>query len=449
MLQLTALKEHCQLASPFQSSGRVIGVRGVLILARMPQSAVGNMCYIALSGRAPLPAQVISFQDDLMALAPFDEIHGLTPGAQVHDTGAPPQFRISSQVIGKILDPLGRLLSDPACQPPHLHPIEVDISAAPPNPLERAGIDEILTTGVRSIDGLLTLGYGQRIGLFAPSGAGKSTLLAMLARNALVDITVIGLVGERGREVNDFLHKALGQEALARTVVICATSEQSALRRVLAAQTATAVAEYFRARKKRVLLLIDSLTRVARAMRDVGLAAGEVPVRQGYTPSVYALLPKLLERAGNDKHGSITGIYTVLTNNEQDSDPLSDELKSLLDGHLLLDSSMAQRGIRPALDPLNSVSRLAVKLHPADYLEARDTVLAIMARLRKDKDMLIFGGVPDPELKAALHLEQPLLDFLNQAQNEKCSLQTTLSACRRLAREFKEKTTPVFSASNI
>lgn len=449
MLELSSLYESIEPVPSYQSIGRVVATKGSLILARIPQSSLGNLCYIKTPAQKQIAAQVMSFQEDLIALAPYDEMQGLSPGAEVCDTGAPPKIHVTEKLIGQILDSLGKPLLRSSASLEQSELCGVAICSQPPNPLERTTIDSILETGVRVVDSLCTLGYGQRIGLFASSGVGKSTLLGMLARGAKVDLTVIGLVGERGREVKDFIEHALGSEALAKSIVICATSDEPPLRRYLAAHTATAVAEYFRAHHKRVLLLIDSLTRVARAIRDLSLAAGEIPVRQGYTSSVYTQLPKLLERAGNDSRGSITAIYTVLTNPEQNDDPLGDEIKSLLDGHLVLDPAVMQRGIRPAVDPLLSVSRLMPKLHSAAYLKDTEMILKMAARLKKDKDLLIFGGTPDSELQAALELEDELVDFLTQGIGEKAALSATLERCSALAQAFREKRKQRLSTSDI
>jgi FliI/YscN family ATPase len=267
---------------------------------------------------------------------------------------------------------------------------------------------------VRAIDTFCPIGYGQRLGIFAGAGVGKSTLLGMIARHADVDVCVIALVGERGREVQEFIHECLGEEGLARSVVVVATSDESPLRRLIAPQTATSIAEYYRAQGLRVLLLVDSLTRTARAIREVELAAGEPPVRQGYTSGVYTELPRLLERAGNDDSGSITALYTVLTTGEQDSDPLADEIKSILDGHLVLSQQVQLEGIRPAIDVLRSVSRLREKLQSEEVRVCMENLLTVLGRLRRDRDIVLLGGSPDPALRTALRIEPELKRFLSQ-----------------------------------
>lgn len=424
-----------------QSTGRVLATRGPLIIASIPLVAKGDLCLVNLRGGRLLLAQVAAFDGEAVSLAPFDDFDGLTPGAQVKSTGSVPKIRMSNNMLGSVVDALGipRGLESSRFQNDHLNGIQIPVVQSPPDPLERSPISTILPTGIRSIDGLCTLGYGQRIGLFAGAGVGKSTLLGMIARNAAVDVSVIALVGERGREVNDFIEESLGQEGLKKSIVVCATSDETPLRRFMAVQTATAIAEYFRARGKHVLLLVDSLTRVARAIRDVSLAAGELPVRQGYTPSVYTQLPMLLERTGTDRKGSISAIYTILINGEQELDPLGEEIKSLLDGHLVLDSRMARLGVRPAIDPLASISRLLPRLHEPDYTKAVETILCLMGRLRKDKDLLLFGGTPDAQLKIALELEPALLGLLNQSTQYCAGLKNTLQEFTDLAKEVSRR----------
>ena len=396
-----------------RTAGRLVAMRGPTLVARIPQCAVGDMCHV--QGRHHVvPAMVVSVQEDLASLAPLCECAGIGPGAAVLNSRSGPQVRVGNASLGCVVDALGSVLqkTGPAREESHLH--SVPLMANPPPPLSRGRITEILPTGIRSIDGFLTLGLGQRVALMAGAGVGKSTLLGMMCRNASVDVSVIALIGERGREVNEFIQESLGPEGLRQAVVVVSTSDEPPLRRYLAALTATAIAEYFRDQGKRVLLMIDSLTRVARAIRDMTLATGELPVRQGYTPSVYSLLPRLLERAGPGSHGSISALYTVLTNGERDIDPLAEEIKSLLDGHLVLEQSAALAGIRPAIDPLQSVSRLSRQLQTSEQQAATQHILALLQRLKRDKDILLLGGSPDEQLKRALQLEPEITKFRNQ-----------------------------------
>jgi type III secretion protein N (ATPase) len=290
-----------------------------------------------------------------------------------------------------------------------------------------------MPTGIRAIDGFCTLAYGQRIGLFAPAGVGKSTLLGAMARGAAVDVVVAALVGERGREVNEFITDVLGPEGQKRAIVVVSTGDEPPLRRAYAPRTATAIAEYHRSHGRRVLLLVDSLTRAARALREIGLAAGEIPVRHGFTPSVYAELPRLLERAGTDEHGSITAIYTVLTHEEAESDPLGDEIKSLLDGHIVLSSRAFRRGRRPAIDIPRSISRLAHRVRTESLNAAVMTCAAALERLERDRDVVLFGGQPDAALSAALRLEGELEKFLSQSTHEHTPLEESFRRLTLLA----------------
>lgn len=406
----------------FKITGKLLAVKGTVVLARIPSVAIGDLCYIERRKGDPIPAQVISFSEDAVTLAPFDLLDGVSPGASVFSDGEATKIELVGDPLGQVIDAFGRPLSivnqslGRAGLPPAKQKLQ--LSSEPPNPLSRSDISEILRTGVRSIDTLCTLAVGQRVGLFAGAGVGKSTLLGMITRNAAVDVIVIALVGERGREVNEFIHDSLGAEGLKRSVLVVSTSDESSIRRLMAAKTATAIAEHYRDQGKRVLLLIDSLTRSARAMREIGLAAGELPVRQGYTPSVFTELPKLLERAGNSDKGSISAIYTVLTNNEREVDPLAEEIKSLLDGHITLSTAVAQQGIRPAIDLTTSVSRVITRVRDREATQTISEALKLLARIKKDKDILLLGGTPDPELQRAIDLEPKLIKFLSQGVSE-------------------------------
>jgi len=433
MFDLSALPEALAPSGTARIRGTVVSIEGPIVSARLPLAGLGDLCSITLRTGKALEAVVAGFSGDLARLAPFEAADGITPGSPVESCGARPMVALPRMPLGGVYDVFGKPLSTASDQelplssssaslervPLNRLPLyRLPLYRAPPPPLTRRPIQDRFETGIRVIDGLCTLGIGQRIGLFAGPGVGKSTLLGSIARNANCDVVVAALVGERGREVGEFLRDALGVEGLRKSIVVVATSDESAIRRSLAAHSATTIAEHYRAQGKNVLLLVDSLTRVARAIREVTLAAGEVPVRQGYTPSVYAELPRLLERSGNDAKGSITAIYTVLTNGENETDALADEAKSLLDGHLELDAKIGERGIRPAIDPLRSISRLMPRVRSAEELGAAEQIRKALSRLRKDKDMLLFGATPDPELKRLLELEPRLLSFLNQGPRE-------------------------------
>jgi len=419
--------------------GKVVGVNGSVVLARIPNASIGDRCTITLRNGRPLSAQVISFREDVVSLAPFDHIEGVYPGAPVEHEGKRLTVEISDDLIGTVVDATGRRMTGFFNETTEkIRGTEQSVHNRSPDPLLRTGISQTLITGVGVLDGLLTIGYGQRLGLFASAGVGKSTLLGMIARNAAVDVTIIALIGERGREVREFIDDSLGPDGLKRAIVVVSTSDESPLRRELAALTATAIAEHFRAQGKRVLLLVDSLTRMARAIRDVRLAAGELPVRQGYPASVYTELPRLLERAGTDEHGSITAIYTVLTNPENDVDPLGDEIKSILDGHIVLDPKLAELGIRPAVDVTTSISRLLPRLHSPEYLSTIQTITRILSRLKRDRDILLFGGTPDHELKAALECEQELLGLITQKPGETTAFHLLAEKLTALASQFRK-----------
>lgn len=433
MLRVDELKRALPKYGSERSRGTVVGVHGPLVTARIPLAAVGDLCSIAVRGGRSIPAQVIAFTESLVKLAPFEAPEGVVPGAAVRGAGHAPRLAISAPPLGAVLDALGRPL-DGSCADGAS--ITLDLYARPPNPLERRPIRTQLVTGVRSIDGLCGLGCGQRLGLFAGAGVGKSTLLGMIARNSSAAVNVIALVGERGREVREFIDQCLGGPGLRRSVVIAATSDESSMRRTLAAYTATAVAEHYRERGLDVLLLVDSLTRLARALREVGLAAGEIPVRQGYTASVYTELPRLLERGGTSARGSITAVYTVLTHGEQEADPLGEEIKSILDGHVVLSEAAAQQGVFPAVDHALSVSRLFPALHSPQYLEQARLVKRILSRLKRDRDILLLGGTPDAELEAALKIEPRINAFLKQRPDENCPWSESRRLVEELAAEY-------------
>lgn len=435
MLQLAELQKSLHLSQQFQSSGRVVAIRGPIVQATLPHAALGDLCTISKRGGYSVPAQVVGFQEATVNLAPLGQIEGILNGANVKNSGRPLQIPIYQTSQGQILNAFGEPLK--ASQPTLSPQLWTDLIKPPPDPLERPSINTPLQTGIRVIDALCPIGYGQRVGLFAGAGLGKSTLLGSIARNAFVDLNVIALIGERGREVGDFIRDVLGPKGLEKSIVIVATSEQPAMLRALAGQTAMAIAEHYRQKSQRVLLLVDSLTRMARAIRDVGLAAGEIPVRQGYTATVYSELPRLLERAGNDHNGSITAVYTVLTNGDSDIDPLGEEIKSLLDGQIVLSNSVAQRGIRPAIDPGESISRLTGKLLHPQELRATQVIRRLISRVKSDKDLVLLGGRPDHELAAALQVEEDLQSFISQEASVSCPLNKTFDSMHALVSKFE------------
>lgn len=395
------------------SRGKVLSVRGLVLTATLPQAAVGDLCYVHATERAEIPAMVVGFDENTVTLAPFSHLQGIAPGAQVKNSAKTPEVTVSDELLGHVVDCCGSIIdSRPLSNSKHAY--KVSIYNAAPNPLTRERLLTHFNTGVASIDLFTPLAYGQRLGVLAPAGSGKSTLLGMIARNADIDCAVIGLIGERGREVREFIEDVLGVEGLKRSVVVVSTSDEPAIRRMLAPYTATAIAEYFRAKGKRVLLVIDSLTRTARAMREVGLSSGELPIRHGYPASVYAELPRLIERTGSNERGSITALYSVLSDQERELDPLSEEIQSLVDGQIRLSRDVALRGIRPAIDLTRSISRLATKiLSPHEQLERRK-IVSMLGRLERDRDIMLLGGTPDTELETLLKLEPRLRALCHQ-----------------------------------
>ncbi len=409
--------------------GTVTAVVGLLCRGRCAGVTVGELVRIA-RGDDDLLAEVVGFRDGEVVLLPLGELHGIAPGAAITATGSPLTFPCGPAVLGRVLDGLGR-------------PIDGDAVDAPPWPVERAApspstrppISRPLATGVRAVDGFLTLGEGQRVGVFAAAGVGKSTLLSQLARTADADVIVLGLVGERGRELGDWL-AALGPSR-SRTVVVCATSDAPSLVRVRAASTATAVAEHFRDRGARVLLVVDSLTRVARAQREVGLSAGEPPARHGYPPSVFALLPRLIERTGTAPTGSITAIYAVLVAGDDLDEPIADEVRGIVDGHIVLDRRLAQRGHFPPIDILASVSRLFQRLAPASQRDAAVRVRRWLARYEDQRDLIHIGAYKagtDRALDEAIARQPAIERFLQQGSDEVATIDETRAVLEGIGR---------------
>jgi flagellum-specific ATP synthase len=373
----------------FNVEGKVNQVIGLVIEASLPQGQVGELCEIYTQDGGIMQAEVVGFKGDRVLLMPLSELVGISPGSRVRKCPRPMSIPVGPQLLGRVLDGLGNPIDGKG-------PLRMEnrqpVYNTPPNPLARKRIHEPLSTGIKSIDGLLTLGKGQRVGIFAGSGVGKSVLLGMIARYTSAEVNVIGLIGERGREVREFIERDLGEEGLKRSVVIAATSDQAALVRVKGALIATAVAEYFRNQGMDVMLMMDSLTRVAMAQREIGLASGEPPTTKGYTPSVFALLPKLLERAGCDSLGSITGLYTVLVENDDMDEPIGDAARSILDGHIVLSRRIATKGHYPAIDVLESVSRLKNEHDPF----AAQTIsgdFGMMANYRESEDLINIGAM--------------------------------------------------------
>ena len=417
--------------SPLAITGTLISVQGSHIVARLPQGSVGDLCWIQTRNRGEVRGQILSFHENDFSLALFDGPEGIFPGARVRAFGSQLTIPVSMSLLGQIVSPLGLPLNEPSqlitcCE---MRPL----FSSPPLATTRPLISEPLITGIRSIDGFCRLGRGQRMAICAQAGVGKSTLLGMIARRSEVDVIIVALVGERSREVKEFIEETLGSEGIRRSVVVVATSSDSSLLRQTAPYTATTIAEYFRDQGMNVLLIVDSLTRLARAIRETSLAAGDLPVRHGYTNAVYTQLPRLVERAGTSSTGSITGLYTVLTNTEDDIDPLADEVKSLLDGHLVLSKELATLGIRPAVDITQSISRLFTRLSSPIHQEYAQEVRRMLSRFLKEREIALLGGTPDRELHAIIEHQKELSELLTQEAHDVSSPIETEQRIRSLA----------------
>lgn len=381
--------EKLERVAPYTVSGRIVQVVGLVIESNGPNSRVGDLVWIQTQSGDLIPAEVVGFRGDRVLLMAMGELDGVRAGDFTIGTSRCLEVGVGDALLGRTLDGLGNPIDD-------MGPIAVDamypIHAAPPNALSRTMISQPMGTGVRSIDGMLTLGLGQRVGIFAGSGVGKSTLLGMIARSSEADVNVIALVGERGREVREFIQKDLGPEGLKRSVIVCATSDQPALVRLKAAQTATAISEYFRDRGKKVMLMMDSVTRFCMAQREIGLAVGEPPSTKGYTPSVFAILPKLMERTGNSDKGSITALYTVLVEGDDTNEPIADAARSILDGHIVLNRKLVGRGHYPPIDILQSLSRTMPMVVAPDHMQAARQVREWVAAYDDVEDLVNIGA---------------------------------------------------------
>jgi type III secretion system H+-transporting two-sector ATPase len=430
------LGEHIEALdwlSPVEVRGRVTELVGLLIRAAVPGARVGEVCLIRSPHSArELRAEVVGFRGGEVILMPLGDIHDVAMGAEVVSTGTPLTVRVGDSLLGRVLDGLG----EPADgRGPVEEAQERAVSARPPDPLRRRRVLKPLSTGVRAIDGLLTVGEGQRVGIYAAAGVGKSTLLGMLARNTEADVNVIALVGERGREVRDFIEHDLGEEGLRRSVVVVATSNEPSLVRLKAAYIATTVAEYFRDRGLRVLMLMDSVTRFARALREVGLAAGEPPARAGFPPSVFSELPRLLERTGNSDRGSVTAFYTVLVEGDDLTEPIADETRSILDGHIVLTRALANAGHYPAIDVGQSVSRVMPSVTRPAHVEAARRFREVQAAYEAQKDLILIGAYKkgsDPRTDLAVAKADAMNAFLRQGTAEKVSAPAAVGQLQKI-----------------
>ncbi|HCL00244.1 MAG TPA: flagellar protein export ATPase FliI [Candidatus Marinimicrobia bacterium] len=419
--------------SPVRIDGRVSQVVGLVIEAILPDGTLGELCEIHVKSGEVIRAEIVGFRQDKVLLMPLDETVGISPGNRISRCPLPLTVQVGPELLGRILDGLGNPIDGKG-------PIRAKnrrrVYNAPPHPLKRQRIKQVLTTGIRTIDGLVTVGKGQRVGIFAGSGVGKSILLGMMARYTDADVNVIALIGERGREVREFIERDLGEEGLKHSVVIVATSDQAAMVRIKGALIATAIAEYFRDQEKDVMLLMDSLTRVAMAQREIGLASGEPPTTKGYTPSVFALLPRLLERAGTNQVGSITGLYTVLVESDDMDEPISDASRAILDGHIVLSRKMSTKGHYPAIDVLESISRLKNEVTSMEQEKCSQKVLEMLADYRNSEDLINIGAYApgsNPKIDLAIKNINAINQFLQQDINISANFEETLSHLMKLA----------------
>ncbi len=421
-----------------EMSGTVQKVVGMTIESRGPMVKMGDICkvYPHFGDQAVL-AEVLGFKDQSVVLMPFGNVSGIGAGNKVVATGQEYMVPVGEGLKGRILDALGRPMDDQGpIEPEAYYPIE----NMPPNPLDRVRIKEMLPLGVSAIDSMLTVGKGQRIGIFAGSGVGKSTLLGMIARRASADINVITLVGERGREVLDFIEKDLKEEGLRKSVLVVATSDQPALLRLKSAMVGTAIAEFFRDQGYNVMLMMDSLTRFAMAQREIGMTVGEPPVSRGFPPSVYSMLPKLLERSGTSKKGSITGIYTVLVEGDDMNEPIADTVRGILDGHFVLSRKLANNNQYPAIDVLASVSRLMVEITTEEHREMANYIRNMMTEYNGVQDLISIGAYKQgasPKVDEAIMLHEPILSLLKQGIGEKVDFEEMLEKMRDITKNME------------
>ncbi len=427
LLDMSKYKRIIQLTDLKTREGRISKVVGMTIEATGLMCNIGDICAIRPDdGGSTVYCEVVGISGSTASLMPYQEIDGIGYGCPVTNTGDRLTIPVGPSLIGRTVDALGNPIDN---GPPITDSVPVSISGTPTNPLVRPPITEVMKLGIKPIDGLITIGKGQRIGIFAGSGVGKSTLMGMIARNVQADVNVIALVGERGREVVEFITRDLGPAGVERSVLVVATSDQPAMMRFKCAQTATSIAEHFQQQGKHVLLMMDSLTRFAMAQREIGLNTGEAPVARGYTPSIYSALPKLLERSGNFETGSITGIYTVLVEGDDTNEPVADTVRGILDGHIVLSRKIAARNHYPAIDVLASVSRLMNNIVPGEHRAAANELRNMLSTYRDSEDLISIGAYKqggDPKLdKAILHIDK-INRFLNQEIDQAFTFEQTV-----------------------
>ena len=433
MTQISLSKyDKAKARTYYRKLGKITNVVGLTLESQGPDAKLGELCRIYTeNGRGSIMAEVVGFKDNKTLLMPYEELEGIGLGCIVENEEHPLSVMVGDFLLGQILDGLGRPISKFEYIGATAYPME----AESPKPMERTIISEILPLGVKAVDGLITIGKGQRIGIFAGSGVGKSTLMGMFARNTKADINVIALIGERGREVREFIERDLGPEGMKRSVVVVATSDKPALERKKAAQTATAIAEYFRSQGKDVLLMMDNLTRFSMAQREIGLAIGEPPVTRGYPPSVYSEMPKLLERAGRDDKGSITGLYAVLVDGDDFNEPITDTARSILDGHIMLSRKLAHKNHYPAIDVLQSISRCMCMVASKEHRAAAGKLKNVLATYNEAEDLINIGAYKkgsNPDIDFAISKIKAVNDFLMQDVDDKFTLEESLKLLNEL-----------------
>lgn len=434
-MQAIDLLTKLETIDSYKRYGRVMQLVGLMIESKGPEASIGDLCYIHIGTRKKrtVRAEVVGFKGENVILMPFSNVQDISPGSIVEATGESLQIKVGTGLIGKVVDSMGIPLDESAL-PKGLRPVPTD--QTPPNPMKRPPITEEIKVGVRVIDSLLTVGKGQRVGIFAGSGVGKSTLMGMIARNTEADINVIGLIGERGREVREFIENDLGPEGLKKSIVVAATSDQPALMRIKGAYTATAIAEYYRDQGYNVMLMMDSVTRVAMAQREIGLATGEPPTTKGYTPSVFAILPKLLERTGTNHLGTITAFYTVLVDGDDLNEPVADTVRGILDGHIVLDRALANKGQFPAINVLKSVSRVMNGIITEDHKQAAERIRELLSTYTESEDLINIGAYKRGSsriIDEAIQYYPKITSFLKQGTHEQVSKEESIQSLIQLA----------------
>ncbi|SFB25028.1 flagellum-specific ATP synthase [Acetitomaculum ruminis DSM 5522] len=412
----------------YKKLGRVEKIVGLTIESLGPEANLNDLCKIYINGKKPhtVIAEVVGFRDKRILLMPYENVEGVGLGCIVENTNRPLSVAVGDELLGRAVDGLGHFEGMEDCNLNHIYPVD----APPPDPMKRKMINEVMPLGVKAVDGLITLGRGQRIGIFAGSGVGKSTLLGMFARNTKADINVIALIGERGREVREFIERDLGEEGMKRSIVVVATSDKPALIRKQAAKTATAIAEYFRDQGRDVLLMMDSLTRFSMAQREIGLASGEPPVTRGYPPSVYSEMPKLLERAGTSQKGSITGLYTVLVDGDDMNEPIADTARGILDGHIILSRKLGHKNHYPAIDILQSISRVMSSIVDDNHKAAAGKLKNVMATYNEAEDLINIGAYKkgsNPDIDYSIEKIKEINSYLKQQTYEKFNFEEEIA----------------------